>query len=545
MVHRNPAGVTTAAAPAGICLRTYQPGDERAWADIVNATDMGGAYDVSSTKSSLTQTTRFDPQGLFFACDAASGRALATACAYWTYSFGRRRATLHMVAALPEAAGKGLGALVCQAVLNYFAQHGQREVILTSDDHRLPAIVTYLRLGFEPMRFHRGEDHQARWQAVHEKLGAKAGGTLRFAGRGEPVRIGILGLRRGMHLTPHWRSHPAAQIVQGCDWAEPARQKFLSQHPNATATAEYQDLLAGPADALFLANWLPEHASASVQAMQAGKDVLCEVTGFYCPSEGVELVEAVERTGRQYMLAENGLYGASVLEMGYVNVVENKLGAMRYAEGDYVSDWRASMFKDGQPTWRAHMPPLIYSTHPLGPLLRHGDVRPLRVVGMHTGSAMADTAGGIDMGSMLVQCSDGAVLRIACGLALNRQPPSSWLCLYGTKGSFETDRWDDRVHVYDPQRSGACGPVSYRPDGRDGRPMDEGHVQADARLGEYWIESLANGLAMPINVYEAADMTLPGLLGHRSSLKGAQPIDVPDFRDPAQRDLWRNDRRIP
>ena len=36
-------------------------------------------------------------------------------------------------------------------------------------------------------------------------------------------------------------------------------------------------------------------------------------------------------------------------------------------------------------------------------------------------------------------------------------------------------------------------------------------------------------------------MFLPGLLAHRSILAGGVPVDIPDLRDPAQRDLWRND----
>jgi RimJ/RimL family protein N-acetyltransferase len=181
MVHRNPSSVPPPAAPDGFILRSYREGDDQAWADIVNATDMARPYDVANTKSSLTRTPCFDPKGLFFVCEATSGKPVATACAYWSYSLGLRRPALHMVAGLPRVAGKGLGGVACQAVLNYFARRGEREVILTTDDHRIPAIIAYLRLGFEPMRYHRGEDHRQRWQAVQEKIAAKVPGPLRFA----------------------------------------------------------------------------------------------------------------------------------------------------------------------------------------------------------------------------------------------------------------------------------------------------------------------------------------------------------------------------
>ncbi|MBR3991986.1 MAG: hypothetical protein IKI91_07590 [Clostridia bacterium] len=44
-----------------------------------------------------------------------------------------------------------------------------------------------------------------------------------------------------------------------------------------------------------------------------------------------------------------------------------------------------------------------------------------------------------------------------------------------------------------------------------------------------------------IGVYEALDMTLPGLFAYRSILQGGVPLEVPDLRDPAQREKYRND----
>ena len=45
-----------------------------------------------------------------------------------------------------------------------------------------------------------------------------------------------------------------------------------------------------------------------------------------------------------------------------------------------------------------------------------------------------------------------------------------------------------------------------------------------------------------IDVYQAVDMGICGILAFRSILDGNRPVRVPDLRDPAQRDAWRNDR---
>jgi len=43
------------------------------------------------------------------------------------------------------------------------------------------------------------------------------------------------------------------------------------------------------------------------------------------------------------------------------------------------------------------------------------------------------------------------------------------------------------------------------------------------------------------DVYRASDCTIPGILAYRSSLENGQPYDVPDFRDPDQREQHRDD----
>ena len=544
MAHLDPASAPAAPPPEGIVLRTFRNGDEQAWADIINTTDMGGDYGIAKVRQTLTHRPRFDPAGLFFACDAATGEPLATACAWWSFSRGRMRPTLHMVGAKPAATGKGLGRVVCRAVLDYFARGGRREVVLTTDDHRLPALATYLRLGFQPARYHRGADHAERWEAVFKALSGKIA-PAPFAGRGRPVAIGVFGLWRGAHLAGQLGGHPAGQVAAGCDRNDARRGDFIRQFSAAETFAEYGDLLASPAEAVIVANDCPDHAGAAIAALDAGKDVLSEVTAFHTPAEGVALVEAAQRARGTYMMAENCLYASGMMELTH-QAAQGALGALQYAEGDYVHDCRYLMSPEGTGHWRNWFPPLLYCTHPLGPILRAGSDRPVRVVGMHAGSRMERTGGGIDLGSMLVGCASGALVRIAAALAVNREPASLWVCYYGLRGAFETDRWTDRVHLFRPGSRHADGPVSYRPTGRDGRAhTTAGHFGADPRLMEYWVEALANGLSSPIDVYEAADMTLPGILGHRSSVTGSAPIDVPDLRDGHARDAWRDDHARP
>ena len=52
---------------------------------------------------------------------------------------------------------------------------------------------------------------------------------------------------------------------------------------------------------------------------------------------------------------------------------------------------------------------------------------------------------------------------------------------------------------------------------------------------------LGNENTDTIDVYEALDMFLPGMFAYRSILDGNTPKKIPNLRDKAERDLWRND----
>ena len=45
-----------------------------------------------------------------------------------------------------------------------------------------------------------------------------------------------------------------------------------------------------------------------------------------------------------------------------------------------------------------------------------------------------------------------------------------------------------------------------------------------------------------VDIYSAVDCNLCTILAYRSILNGGTPIDIPDLRDPAQRDKYRNDK---
>lgn len=157
--------------PDGYVLRTYRPGDEAAWCEIMN-TGIGTDWTAEKCRRELTETEPFMADGCFFATRA--GEAVATACAYDVQpedvsAAQVSAAQVHMVCAKPAHRGRGLGRLVTLAVLRYMRERGYAAAFLGTDDFRVPAVRTYLGLGFIPDYIE--DSHRMRWSAVFAKAG--------------------------------------------------------------------------------------------------------------------------------------------------------------------------------------------------------------------------------------------------------------------------------------------------------------------------------------------------------------------------------------
>ncbi len=66
MQRPNLVGLGEVSLPQGYQIRTYRPGDEAVWADIVN-NSLGPGWDAERCRDKITGCPQFRPDGLFFA----------------------------------------------------------------------------------------------------------------------------------------------------------------------------------------------------------------------------------------------------------------------------------------------------------------------------------------------------------------------------------------------------------------------------------------------------------------------------------------------
>ncbi|MGZ7445083.1 GNAT family N-acetyltransferase [Paenibacillus sp. TH7-28] len=148
--------------PPGFHLRSYEAGDDAAWESLIRR-----AFGWErSFQREIAGHDCFKPERVLFICDGSA--PVATACAWYEPEWGADSGYLHMVAVDPGYAGMGLGYAASLAALRQMNADGRRQAVLETDDFRLPAIVTYFKLGFLPEV--REEALKQRWKQVCQTL---------------------------------------------------------------------------------------------------------------------------------------------------------------------------------------------------------------------------------------------------------------------------------------------------------------------------------------------------------------------------------------
>jgi hypothetical protein len=161
---------------------------------------------------------------------------------------------------------------------------------------------------------------------------------------------------------------------------------------------------------------------------------------------------------------------------------------------------------------------------------------------------MSTGARGANFGIEMVTLENGGLVKsIHGGLYEN----SVWYSMYGSKGRMESAREDSdrdiyyRIYVKADKHAGdyANLPVeTYLPRENDERVKGVSHGGSDFYSIWHFVEKLlGNPEADTIDVYEALDMCMCGMFAFRSILAGGIPMQIPNLRDKAEREKWRED----
>ncbi len=375
------------------------------------------------------------------------------------------------------------------------------------------------------------------------------------------TRVGVFGAHRGMSMIKVFLAYEEAELVAVCDRHKPSldlvQEKAEEAGMDVALYESFDDFIQHDMDAVVLANFATEHAPYAIRCLDKGLHVLSECVPCETMAQAVELIEAVERSGRVYAFAENCCYMPHAFEM-WRRYESGEMGEIMYAECEYLHDCAHSWPKltYGDPNhWRNRMYATFYCTHSLGPIITATGRRPVKVIGYEIPRRERDfeeMAVVYGPGVEMVTLDNGAVVKSIHG-PFPREHAYPWnYQMYCQNGTMESGRFYEQklMHVYkEGEKLNKGAWEKYEPITELARQyavkaanMKE-HAGADFYAPYFFIEKIKGRPdgRYAVDIYQAIDMGICGILAWKSVNKGNIPISVPNLRNIEERDAYRND----
>lgn len=368
------------------------------------------------------------------------------------------------------------------------------------------------------------------------------------------IRLGVWGLGRGSSLI-RTADKLNIEIVAGCDVNPYMQNKFRNMCPDAFITDNEDEFLNYPMDAVLIATFFQDHAKHAIRALNAGLHVMSEVTSFITPAEGVQLVEAVEKSGKVYQLLENypftkeNMFLSDLWSKGF-------FGEFMYGEFDYFHECRMLCYGYNTPgypavepgntahSWRSWLNFHYYATHSLGPLMQMTNLRPETVSALPEAVALPGYLPESGMSKpcpSVIQMSNGGLMRNLVGAATGDYHAGKRI--WGTLASAESLGHDLII------KTGAAGNGTKLRIQPEWPALAEiantaGHGGGDFWELYYFARQIFTGEEAPWDIYKSSDVTLAGIMAVRSQENGGKVMEIPDFRKAEVRDRYRNDHGV-
>jgi predicted dehydrogenase len=404
----------------------------------------------------------------------------------------------------------------------------------------------------------------------------------------KPIRLAFIGVggRGTYYLQMALNYYPDVQVPVICDIdkknlcrAIEIVQAVRGNEPQGYSKDEldYQNMLQrDDFDAVFIATSIKWHGKMSVDAMNAGKHVGCEVPACKTLKECHDLVKAKERNKVRYMMFENYVYFKDNLAV--LNLVKRGIfGEPYYAECGYIHENKGGQYNaDGSLNWRGELMTSDhgnhYPTHSGGPVFKwmginDGDrlerltcyaTMPNRTAPLfYAGRFGAEKAAKLrwtlgEMTTCLIKTAMGKVVKMDLDIQSNR-PHSFYYLLQGTKGIY-----DKRFGISLNNDSQKTGGLDFKWEDADSMlrqneslPWKElgdqaqklGHGGSDYFCLRDFIEMLRHDREPWLDVYDSASWSAIYECSQKSLDDHNASIEIPDYTGGKWRSQnWRKNR---
>jgi len=363
------------------------------------------------------------------------------------------------------------------------------------------------------------------------------------------VNVAMVGLGFGAEFIPIYQAHPNANVHAICRRNEAELNKVGDTLGIDRRYTNYEDVLSDPdVDFVHINSPIPDHARMSLQALDAGKHVMCTVPMATTIDECRQIVEKVNATGLKYMMAETVVYSREYL---FIKEMYDKgeLGKIQYMAASHPQDM------DGWPEYWERMIPMHYATHVVSPVLGLVNGLAEQVSCYGSGTVREDIAKksgnkfAVESCQIKIADSDIAahVWRFLYDTA--RQYRESF-DVYGTKKSFEWTLVEGEPHVLhtakkpEPEIATHVEVPDYahllpEPIRKFTQTIEDadhlsfvqggGHGGSHPHLVHEMVSALIEDRDPRPNAKTSANWTCVGICAHESALKGGEVVKLPEF----------------
>ena len=365
------------------------------------------------------------------------------------------------------------------------------------------------------------------------------------------VNVAIVGLGFGAEFIPIYQNHPQANMYAICQRNPEKLKASGDQFGIATRYSKYEDVLADKnVDFVHINSPINDHAPMSLQALRAGKHVMCTVPMATTIEECQEIVETVKKTGLTYMMAETVVYSREFLFIKEM-YKKGELGKIQHVAASHPQDM------DGWPAYWEKMIPMHYATHVVSPCLGLLDGRAESVSCFGSGTVREDIQKksgnkfAVESCHIKVKDSDVVAHIWRCLYDVARQYRESF-DVYGTKRSFEWTLVEHEEHVIHtakkpepeiPTRVKVPDFAHLLPEPirkftqpaeiHDAQHLSfiqgGGHGGSHPHLVNEFVSALTQGREPWPNAPTSANWTCVGICAHQSALKGGEIVKLPAF----------------
>lgn len=322
-----------------------------------------------------------------------------------------------------------------------------------------------------------------------------------------------------------YQNHPNVEVVAATD-LDPQRCAALAKAVRAKKTyPSCEEMIKDKSiEAVYIATDAPSHARLSIMALNHDKHVVAAVPavfGFDAEEDAEKLFPAVKKSGKTYMMNETSTFHADLYSKR-LQYQAGALGKIIYSEGEYYHDKVGTLGsfnpKNGKIDrfgWRRALVPMWYPTHATAYYVSVTGGRLTEVSGLGTTSLYAEYKDGNNahrnpFGTevALFRTSEGGMSRMAISWDMKNA--------HGEQG---------RVYGQKPHDKKIKGDRPQLPPGVGGG----GHGGSHGQLTNNFIESILLDRKPIVGISDALNMTLAGVMAHKSALKQGQWMKIPQY----------------